>query len=225
MSATASPDQTRRDVAAFFDREAARFPNVNDRRAHWTTRLANSLFRRSLRLRFDRVVAGCSEIAGKQVLDIGCGPGTYSIALARAGARRVVGIDIAPSMVEIANDCARRAGVGDQCEFRVVALEDLDNGAAFDYVIAMGIMDYVERAGPFVGKALSLTATRAFFSFPRRAGILAWQRRLRYRRRCPLFMYSRDDLDALFCPISGAGYAVESIARDWLVIAEKYTPL
>ena len=221
MSATASPDQTRRDVAAFFDREAARFPNVNDRRAHWTTRLANSLFRRSLRLRFDTVVAGCTDIEGKEVLDIGCGPGTYAIALARAGAKRVVGIDIAPRMVEIAKDRARRAGVSEQCEFHVIALENFGPRASFDYVIAMGILDYVEHAEEFVRKTVSMTTTKALFSFPKRAGILAWQRRLRYRWKCPLFMYSRDDLDVIFRLIPSVSYRIESIARDWLVVVEK----
>ena len=45
--------------------------------------------------------------------------------------------------------------------------------------------------GPRSGdrKILSLTANTAFFSFPLNGGLLAWQRKLRYRRRCALYMY------------------------------------
>jgi 2-polyprenyl-3-methyl-5-hydroxy-6-metoxy-1,4-benzoquinol methylase len=220
---THDADQTQRRVAAFFDREAARFPNVNERDAPWVRRLTNALFRRSLRLRFERVMSECVNLEGRRVLDIGCGPGTYSIALAQAGAKSVVGIDVAPGMIEIARKGAAQAGVDGQCEFHFTGLDDYQSEAAFDYVIAMGIMDYVERADLFVQKALSLAGGKAFFSFPKRGGILAWQRRLRYRQKCPLFMYSREDLENLLGSVRDFNWTIESIARDWLVIAQKNT--
>ena len=39
------------------------------------------------------------ELQGKTVLDVGCGTGEVSIAAARAGAARVIGLDIAPRMI------------------------------------------------------------------------------------------------------------------------------
>ncbi len=220
---THDADQTQRRIAAFFDREAARFPIVNERDASWVRRFTNSLFRRSLRLRYDRVMSECASLEKGSVLDIGCGPGTYSIALAQAGAQSVVGIDVAPGMIEIARKGAAQAGVDRLCEFLVADLDNYQAEAAFDYVIAMGTMDYVERADLFVEKAMSLAGGKAFFSFPKQGGILAWQRRLRYRQRCPLFMYSRGDMEKLFGPIRDFGWTIESIARDWLVIAQKNT--
>jgi SAM-dependent methyltransferase len=55
------------------------------------------------------------DVAGKLVLDAGCGPGLYAAELIGRGAR-VVGFDISPRMVAI---CRDRVGTGD---FRVHAL-------------------------------------------------------------------------------------------------------
>lgn len=218
---TQESDQKQHRVAAFFDREAARFPIVHQEDASWLSRLGNTLFRRSLRLRYDRVMAECAGTNGARVLDIGCGPGTYSIALAQTGAQSVVGIDLAPGMVEIAQKRATQAGVGRRCEFVVSSMDDYEATSPFDFVIAMGIMDYIEETARFIESAASLTAQKAFFSFPKKKGFLVWQRRLRYRRRCPLWMYDRGDLDDLFGPLGDYSYTVESIARDWLVILKK----
>src|SRR5271157_5467507 len=45
----------------------------------------NRLFRKSMRLRFEKSIEGCNPIQGKSVLDVGCGPGHYSITLAPRG--------------------------------------------------------------------------------------------------------------------------------------------
>jgi SAM-dependent methyltransferase len=53
---------------------------------------------------------------GSRVLDVGCGAGTNSIFLARAGFR-VAGVDLAPKAVAVARGRAARAGL--QIDFRV----------------------------------------------------------------------------------------------------------
>ncbi len=42
-------------------------------------------------------------VRGKKVLDFGCGDGRYSFQIAKLGASEVVGIDVSPAMIEIAN--------------------------------------------------------------------------------------------------------------------------
>jgi len=61
--------------------------------------------------------------AGGRVLDIGCGAGREALGFARAGFR-VVGIDIAPRMVEAAKVNAEREGL--DITFRVRSVTDLD---------------------------------------------------------------------------------------------------
>jgi SAM-dependent methyltransferase len=50
------------------------------------------------------------DVAGKDVLELGCGAAQWSLALARSGAR-VTGIDLSDEQLRFARDEARRAGV------------------------------------------------------------------------------------------------------------------
>jgi SAM-dependent methyltransferase len=60
-----------------------------------------------------------------RVLDLGCGAGRTSIALAELGLE-VVGIDISEPMIEVARDQALRAGVQERTEFHVMDARQLD---------------------------------------------------------------------------------------------------
>ncbi len=83
----------------------------------------------------------------------------------------------------------------------------------------MGIMDYMVDARTVVERALAVTAHKAFFSFPVAGGFLAWQRKLRYKRRCPLFLYNREDVESIFRGTAARDVAIEQIARDFFVTA------
>ncbi|MGO9970422.1 MAG: class I SAM-dependent methyltransferase [Bryobacteraceae bacterium] len=58
-----------------------------------------------------------AKIAGKVVIDFGCGEGTEAVEMAGRGARRVIGIDIRDDVLEAARQKAVRAGVQDGCVF------------------------------------------------------------------------------------------------------------
>ena len=72
----------------------------------------------------ERMVARAIELiapaAGTRVLDLFCGIGNFSLALARSGAS-VTGVEVAAPMVERARDNARRNGI-DSAEFEVADL-------------------------------------------------------------------------------------------------------
>ncbi len=44
------------------------------------------------------------DLAGKDVLDLGCGDGFFSIAMANSGAEHIVGIDNSPDQIRLANE-------------------------------------------------------------------------------------------------------------------------
>jgi SAM-dependent methyltransferase len=205
----------------FFDEYANHFDAIYGTGAGPLNGILNRLFRRSMKLRFIKTMEGCQPIEGKSVLDIGCGPGHYSISLARAGAARAVGLDFADGMLRLAADHARQAGVEDRCEFRKGDFLQYAPSQPFDYVIVMGFMDYMSDPMAVIRKALSLTRRRAFFSFPAAGGILAWQRRMRYRKRCDLFLYRRDDIQRLFSGFPGVQIDISQIARDFFVTARQ----
>jgi SAM-dependent methyltransferase len=201
---------------SFFSGYAADFDAIYANHATPFNSVLNRLFRRSMRLRFELTIGGCNPIKGRSVLDVGCGPGHYGIELARGGADSVTGLDFAEGMLAIGRASARHAGVEERCRFESGDFLTWQAPGKFDYVIAMGFMDYIADPIPVIAKILSLTERIAFFSFPLDGGLLAWQRKLRYRRRCPLYMYSKEQVAGLFAH-SGCQTEVRRIARDLFV--------
>jgi SAM-dependent methyltransferase len=66
------------------------------------------------------------ELEGKVVLDFGCGTGVDAIEIAQHGARRVIGLDIRESVLEIARRAALDAGVADRCIFSTKVDDPVD---------------------------------------------------------------------------------------------------
>src|SRR5687767_4858435 len=66
-------------------------------------------------------------LAGRQVLDVGCGGGLLAEGMARRGAR-VLGIDLAPEALAVARLHALETGVA--VEYRQIAVETLAESAA-----------------------------------------------------------------------------------------------
>ncbi len=206
-------------TSEFFDRYALDFDSIygNDNRAF--ERVINRLFRNAMLVRYEKTLAGCQPAEGRTVIDIGCGPGHYSIALARAGAERVLGLDFAAGMLKIARERAEALGVAQRCSFELGEFLAYPISQRFDYAIVMGFMDYVTDPRLVINRVLAIVRRRAFFSFPKDGGLLAWQRKLRYRNRCDLFLYREEQIHSLLSP-TGASFSIESIGRDFFVTLE-----
>jgi 2-polyprenyl-3-methyl-5-hydroxy-6-metoxy-1,4-benzoquinol methylase len=213
------PEQLR--TREFFHEYAFGFNSIYSNRNTLTNRFINGAFRKSMKLRYEKTLAGCDPITGKSVLDLGCGPGHYSVTLARAGAARIVGIDFAEGMISLAKRQAEAVGVASKCTFIVEDFYKYRPDTPFDYTIVMGVMDYIGDPKPMITKVLSMTRNRAFFSFPAAGGLLGWQRKLRYRRRCPLYLYTRTQVEELFQSMKGYEAKLEPIARDFFVQVRK----
>ena len=201
----------------FFHQYANDFDAIYGNQNGLLDSVINRVFRKSMRLRFEKSIAGCDPIEGKSVLDVGCGPGHYSITLAQRGAARVVGIDFADGMLQLATEHAKKVGVGERCKFRVADFYTYPPQELFDYVIVMGFMDYMPDPEKVVAKVLSLTKDKAFFSFPVAGGLLGWQRSMRYKKRCDLFLYSEERLKQVFAQFPEATATIEPISRDYFV--------
>jgi ubiquinone/menaquinone biosynthesis C-methylase UbiE len=206
-------------TSEFFDRYAVDFDSIygNDNRA--LEGVINRLFRRAMVVRYEKTIAGCDPIEGRTVIDIGCGSGHYSVALARARASRVLGLDFAPGMLKIARASAEKFGVANRCTFERGDFLSYPLPDHFDYAIVMGFMDYISDPRQVIDRVLGIVSRRAFFSFPKDGGPLAWQRKLRYRNRCDLFLYREDQIRTLFSA-TGAMFSIEPIGRDFFVTLE-----
>jgi SAM-dependent methyltransferase len=204
-------------VPEFFNRYAHDFDALYGTRNGLFNRLVNRYFRRSMKLRFEKTIEGCDPIQGRSVIDVGCGPGLYAVTLARRGAGPVVGIDLAEAMLSIARRRAHETGVAKRCSWVHGDFLTYPAQRKFDYAIVMGFMDYVADPIPLVRKVLSIANRRAFFSFPLDGGFMAWQRKARYRSRCPLFMYSAERVRGLFRDATTRPVEIKPIGRDLFV--------
>lgn len=87
-------------------------------------------------------VAERSALKGARALDVGCGGGLLSEALARAGAD-VTAIDLAPGVLDVARLHLHESGLS--VDYREIAVEALaaEMPAAFDVVTCMEMLEHV----------------------------------------------------------------------------------
>ncbi len=83
-----------------------------------------------------------APLNGARILDVGCGGGLLSEAMARRGAR-VLGIDLAQESLDVAIAHAEEAGV--QVDYRCVAVEQLaaDQPGTFEIVTCLEMLEHV----------------------------------------------------------------------------------
>jgi 2-polyprenyl-6-hydroxyphenyl methylase/3-demethylubiquinone-9 3-methyltransferase len=97
-----------------------------------------------LRLQYVQRIAAAAgmPLGERRVLDVGCGGGILAEAMARSGAR-VLGIDLAAPLIEVAELHAVEAGVA--LDYRLIAAEALAAEApgAFDLVTCMEMLEHV----------------------------------------------------------------------------------
>jgi 2-polyprenyl-3-methyl-5-hydroxy-6-metoxy-1,4-benzoquinol methylase len=185
-------------VHEWFGREAQRFDAIYEQDKPKHQQLADLLFRRVILERFSLVINAASQ-PGSTILDVGCGPGRYPIELARRGASRCVGVDVAEPMIEIARKEAAAAGVADRCHWVVTDYLSFESEERFDSVIAMGYFDYLENPAVHLQKMVSQSKGRVFASFPKRWEIRTPIRMARFRFQGGFVrFYSRAEVLELF---------------------------
>ncbi|WPB57891.1 bifunctional 2-polyprenyl-6-hydroxyphenol methylase/3-demethylubiquinol 3-O-methyltransferase UbiG [Xylophilus sp. GOD-11R] len=88
-------------------------------------------------------IESLAPLAGRKVVDVGCGGGILSDAMARRGAE-VLGVDLADRSLKVARLHALEAGTAG-VQYRRVSAEDLaaEQPAAFDVVTCMEMLEHV----------------------------------------------------------------------------------
>jgi SAM-dependent methyltransferase len=101
------------------------------------------------------------RIAGKTVIDFGCGEGDDAIEMARRGARRVIGFEIREELIETARRKALAAGVSETCSFESSTKE------LADIVISLDAFEHFADPAEIlrIMNALLEPAGEAFISF------------------------------------------------------------
>ena len=130
---------------AKFDRLAARWWDTNGE-----SRPLHDL--NPVRLNY---IAERMALRGARVLDVGCGGGILSEALARAGAQ-VTGIDLAPRVLDVARLHLHESAL--TVDYRQVSVEALaqESPAAFDAIACMELLEHVPDPGSVIDACATL---------------------------------------------------------------------
>jgi 2-polyprenyl-6-hydroxyphenyl methylase/3-demethylubiquinone-9 3-methyltransferase len=105
-------------------------------------------------VRLDYVRQRC-QLSGARVLDVGCGGGLLSEALAKAGAQ-VTAIDLAPELIKVARLHRLESGV--QVDYQLRSVESLAEEAPgqFDAVTCMEMLEHVPDPAAIIAACASL---------------------------------------------------------------------
>ena len=106
-------------------------------------------------LRLEYIAERCGGFEGKDIVDIGCGGGILTEAMARAGAR-VIGIDLSEKALGVAKLHQLESGVA--VEYRLVSAETLaaEQPQRFDVVTCMELLEHVPEPASTVAACATL---------------------------------------------------------------------
>jgi SAM-dependent methyltransferase len=172
------------------------------------SRALDKIFRKDIYQRFDWVMKTAGDVHGKTLCDIGCGSGRFVAQLAKNGASRVVGVDVAPNMLKLADALTRKEGVRDVCEFVHTDVLDWKSQEVFDTTIGIGFWDYIADPPERLRIIRSLTREKFLSAWPR---YWTWRMPVRKVRLtvqgCPVYFFRRPQVYKL---LEDAGFRVVS---------------
>jgi 2-polyprenyl-3-methyl-5-hydroxy-6-metoxy-1,4-benzoquinol methylase len=209
------------ELADYFDRVSGSFDAIYTGEKSRIGRLWDRLTRSNIHYRLNHTLRAVAPVAGKRVLDVGCGPGRYAVALASSGAEEVVGLDVSPRMVELARSLAERSGLSSRCRFsqQDVLMHRADE--PYDDVVAQGFFDYVLDAEPVFTRLRSLCRSTLVASFPwRYAGRVLPRKAWLSYRGCAVRFFTQQEIMRL---CRNAHFRCKSLERRgpiFLLVAE-----
>lgn len=84
------------------------------------------------------------DVTGKTILDYGCGLGDNTVLLASRGAK-VIGVDISPELIELAEKRMRQHDLSETSEFRIGSAHELPfENESVDVVFGMAILHHLD---------------------------------------------------------------------------------
>ena len=197
---------------AFWNSEADAFQSIYTHRKSKFFNTLDQIFRKDMYERYQFTIANCEPIEGRTFLDVGCGNGLYSLELARRGARKVVGLDIAEVMIGLCKQSSVDQNLDDRCTFIQTDLLEWDNsGMKFDVSFGIGLFDYISDPLPVLRQMRELSTDKAIMAFPRLWTWRAPVRKVRLTMKgCDVFFYSAARINKL---MKDAGFSRHTLTR------------
>ncbi|MHC4602615.1 MAG: class I SAM-dependent methyltransferase [Planctomycetota bacterium] len=212
-------------VGTYFDKAAVSFDTFYDRKRSSFMQWVDRKFRSDVFDRYYRTFETIEPLTDKTVLDIGCGSGPYVVEAAKLGSKRVVGLDMAQNMLDLARKRAIAANVADKCEFVLGTFPQDALPEKFDYDIVMGVMDYAPDPRNFLQALAKQITDRAVLSFPSKHWFRTPFRKFRYwLKRCPVYFYGPKQIEELSKAAGFSNTKIEKIpgaGMDYFVTISK----
>ena len=206
---------------AFWNSEADAFQSIYTHRKSKFFNTLDQIFRKDMYERYQFTIANCEPIEGRTFLDVGCGNGLYSLELARRGARKVVGLDIAEVMIGLCKQGSVDQNLDDRCTFMQTDLLEWDNsGMKFDVSFGIGLFDYISDPLPVLRRMRELSTDKAIMAFPR---LWTWRAPVRKVRltlkRCDVFFYSEARINKLMKDAGFSRHTITKVGKLYCVVA------
>jgi SAM-dependent methyltransferase len=171
-------------------------------------RALDKWLRRDIYERFDWVMRKSGDVKGKSICDIGCGSGRFVTNLAKMGASRVMGVDVAPEMLKLARELAAKEGVAGRTDFAQMDIIDWNRTDVFDETIAIGFWDYFADPTSRLKMIRKMTRERFLSAWPR---LWTWRAPVRKVRLtalgCPVYFFSKTEV---YSYLEASGFKVIS---------------
>lgn len=145
-------------------------------------------------------------LGGRDVLDLGSGPGHYARLAAKAGARRVVALDLTPEML------ARGAGARVAADAAGLPFRD----GAFDVVVAAMVLGYLgdrRRAFAEMARVLRPRGTLVLSDLHPTGADRGWQRTFDGRDGTVAVPWRADSLTETAFELRVAGFAIDRVGE------------
>ena len=206
---------------AFWNSEADAFQSIYTHRKSKFFNTLDQIFRKDMYERYQFTIANCEPIEGRTFLDVGCGNGLYSLELARRGARKVVGLDIAEVMIGLCTRASVDQSLDDRCTFIQTDLLEWDNsGMKFDVSFGIGLFDYIRDPLPVLRQMRELSTDKAIMAFPRLWTWRAPVRKLRLTiKGCDVFFYSAARINKLMKEAGFSRHTLTRVGKLYCVVA------
>ena len=204
----------------YWNNKADAFQRIYTHRKSKLSNLLDSAFRKDMYDRYVFTIKHCEPIQDRTFLDVGCGNGLYSLELARKGARKVVGLDIAEVMIGLCKDAAAKENLNDRCFFEQTDLLAYEGKTKFDVSFGIGLFDYISNPLPVLTKMRELTTDKAIMAYPRFWTWRAPVRKVRLNARgCDVFFYTKSRIKELMDQAGFKRHEVYKVGKLHCVIA------
>lgn len=205
---------------SFWNSEADAFQKIYTHRKSKFSNTLDQIFRKDMYERFQFTIANCEPIKGRTFLDVGCGNALYSLELARKGAAKVVGIDIAEVMIGLCKKSADEQNLSDRCTFIQTDLLEYKPDQKFDVSFGIGLFDYIKNPLPVLTKMREVSTDKAIMAFPRLYTWRAPVRKVRLTLKgCDVYFYSAARINKLMKDAGFSRHTLTKVGKLYCVVA------